>query len=371
MSRDPGGIFKYIYPAVLFALGAMAWTHYRAKAPADFDQMSLSFDNRLVEIFNAHGITGRSIREQTRQERALGKKSWIEYFRDIEVPLRETRDALVLDMRKAAEKESYSITIGSNAAGAAITVGKDGAVFSRTVLRGRDWKTGAFPARTRLAGRIALVIDDVGGSVKSLEPYFDQGIPVTFAVMPKERQSREIARMLSARKMPYILHLPLEPLSYPDIDPGPAALLVSMPKGSLRKKFMEDLESVPGVVGVSNHMGSRFTSDRERMETLMAMIGEKGLFFFDSHTSSMSVAGKVAKEKKVPHATNSYFLDLKDDPAFMERQWSVAMEHARRHGYCIVIGHAQKKNMLPVIRKIMPAARERGYEFVYLTDMIK
>lgn len=143
-----------------------------------------------------------------------------------------------------------------------------------------------------------------------------------------------------------------------------------MTSQEIEKKFLSDLSAVPGVVGVNNHMGSRFTSNPEKMRVLLKLIKDKNLFFFDSATSTATKGGMVAREIGIPFEENSMFVDLKDDPVFMDKQFKAALRKIKRYGQCAVIGHIHKKYMPAALKSAMALYKENGVQFVYLTDII-
>ena len=62
-----------------------------------------------------------------------------------------------------------------------------------------------------------------------------------------------------------MLHLPMEPKEFAASEHGPMALLTRMPNEEIQSILEKDLEAFQQVVGVNNHMGSRFTEDREKI----------------------------------------------------------------------------------------------------------
>ena len=65
-----------------------------------------------------------------------------------------------------------------------------------------------------------------------------------------------------------MIHFPMEP-DEPNEDPGVGALLLDLPDVELRRRLMDGLSRIEGVVGVNNHMGSRFTSDQAAMALVL------------------------------------------------------------------------------------------------------
>jgi polysaccharide deacetylase 2 family uncharacterized protein YibQ len=139
----------------------------------------------------------------------------------------------------------------------------------------------------------------------------------------------------------------------------------------IKQKFLSDLSSVPGVVGVSNHMGSRFSADAAKMRVLLSLVKESKLFYFDSYTTPHSTAGRVARELKLASATNQSFVDVKDDTDALQHQFDVILKKFKTTDHFIDNGHVQKINLIAVLKKNIPRFKQQGIEFVYLPEMIE
>ena len=100
--------------------------------------------------------------------------------------------------------------------------------------------------------------------------------PIAFAILPYTPHAREAARLLHAAGKEILLHLPMEPRSYPAENPGAGALFVDMDEGEIRRQIEADLAAVPYVSGVNNHMGSRFMEDEAGLAVVMEELRKKG-----------------------------------------------------------------------------------------------
>jgi polysaccharide deacetylase 2 family uncharacterized protein YibQ len=218
--------------------------------------------------------------------------------------------------------------------------------------------------------RVAIVIDDIGYT-RDISGFLGLGVPVTFAIMPKEAHSKDVVKELKALNRPYILHLPMEPEKYPKVNPGAYALLRKMNAAQIRRMFEADLASVPGAVGVNNHMGSAFTADAVKMREFLTLVKEKNLFFLDSYTAVKTQGKRVADELGVPATRNSIFLDLQDTPEGVRKQLDTLLMIVNKHGSAAAIGHIQHKNVIPALKEYIPKFKENGIEFVYLPDLMK
>jgi len=132
---------------------------------------------------------------------------------------------------------------------------------------------------------------------------------LTCAVLPKSVYYRQIARLARKEGHEVMLHQPMEPNEYPMIDPGPGALLSVMTPDERIKQLNANIDLIPGICGVNNHMGSKTTTMSDEMNRIFTVLKKRGLFFIDSRTTAASVSLSSAKLFKVPFAERDVFLD--------------------------------------------------------------
>ncbi len=197
----------------------------------------------------------------------------------------------------------------------------------------------AIPPAELALPRIAIVLDDLGRDLESARRLVALEIPVTFAVMPNTERSREVATLAHRAGREVMIHIPMEPRSYPKADPGENALFTRLSSPQIRSLFMGYLDRVPFAVGGNNHMGSRFTENVSGMTTVLQVMSEQGLYFVDSRTTSQSVARKSAAAVGVPFATRDIFLDNDRDVELIRAQLVKLVEKALKNGQALGIGH--------------------------------
>lgn len=222
--------------------------------------------------------------------------------------------------------------------------------------------------QTHLPGHVALVIDDLGERPEDLVPLLALGVPVTYAVLPFEKHTNEVAAELRNRRVEMLLHLPMEPQN--GEDPGPGALRVEMDDDQLRERTEAALRAVPGVVGVNNHMGSRLSEDERALTPVLRVLAERGLFFLDSRTSASSLGYRTARSLGLPAAERHVFLDRDPSPEAIRTQFRRLLDLSRTRGAAVAIGHPLP-DTLQVLTEEVPKARAEGFEFVpvsYLLD---
>ena len=180
--------------------------------------------------------------------------------------------------------------------------------LAAAVSSAETWRKNAVPF-TDLNSRplVAIVIDDVGIDRPRSKRAWELPGPLTMSFLPYAKDLRDQARAARARGHELMLHLPMEPTGR--ADPGPNALLVSLGDAEIKQRTAAALDSFDGYVGVNNHMGSRFTTFRPGMETVLRQFKGRGLMFLDSRTTAQSVGDQVAQEMGVPSVVRHVFLD--------------------------------------------------------------
>jgi polysaccharide deacetylase 2 family uncharacterized protein YibQ len=205
---------------------------------------------------------------------------------------------------------------------------------------------------------VAIVIDDLGYQREVAWEFINLGYPLTLSFLPQAPFAREMARQALQNGKETLLHLPMEPQNYPQTDPGPGALLTSMPDEEIQKIMGKDLAAFPGVTGVNNHMGSRFTEDREKMAVVLRMIKGKRLFFLDSRTTPHSVVFSVASQVGVKAIQRDIFLDNVLEGGAIERQLDQLIRLAQKRGLAIACGHPYPQT-LQVLREKLPDLNQK------------
>lgn len=208
------------------------------------------------------------------------------------------------------------------------------------------------------AARIAIVIDDLGNDRDALERIARWPFPVAGAVLPGLPDSSDAARRLAASGKEVLLHLPMEPDGYPRVRPGPGVVLRADSDEKIARTVAEDLDSVPGAVGVNNHMGSAATADARVMRAVVRVLSERRLFLLDSRTTEATVARRVADEAALPAVSRRVFLDAVESPEAIDRAFRDLLRKARTDGPALAIGHPHPATLALLERELPRLAGE-------------
>lgn len=154
-----------------------------------------------------------------------------------------------------------------------------------------------------------------------------------------------------------------------NVDPGPNVLETGMDHEAILRRLDWGLSRFSGYVGVNNHMGSRFTADRDGMAVVMAELKRRGLLFLDSRTIGATVGPALAREYDVPLAQRNVFLDHVNTLAGVNARLDETEEFARRRGFAVAIGHPRDATLTALV-KWLAAEPERGFVLVPLSAII-
>jgi len=217
---------------------------------------------------------------------------------------------------------------------------------------------------------LAIVIDDMGQDLHKLDELFKVGVPITVAVLPHLQYSADTASKAHSRGWEVILHLPMEPKGSDEHDPGKGALWTVMTPAEVRGQLDGDINDVPYVIGMNNHMGSKFTEDGPLMREVLAVAKKKKLFFLDSRTSSKSVVMSIARDMGVASADRDVFLDNDKDVASIKKRIREAVALARRNGSAIAIGHPYPET-IKALQEAIPGISGSEITVVRLSELVK
>jgi len=217
-------------------------------------------------------------------------------------------------------------------------------------------------------GALALIVDDAGYSLEELQAFLDLSIPLTVAVLPNLPHSTEAARRVLAAGKDLILHCPMEPGG--GENPGPGAIYSGQSPEVIRRLLDADFASVPGALGMNNHMGSKATADEAVMTVVLGYLKEKGKLFVDSRTTADTAGPRIAQAMGLPILQRDVFLD--DDTRENEiADWlGKGIGEARTRGSAVVIGHVQNRAVADILRVAERTLAAQGVRMARLPEVL-
>ena len=187
--------------------------------------------------------------------------------------------------------------------------------------------------------RIAIVLGRLGHSQSATHAAIQQ-LPgtVTLGFAPYAPNLTDWIAQARAAGHEVLLQIPMEPFNYPTSDPGPHTLLTSLSAEDNIGRLEWLLGRGSGYVGVTNFMGSRFTSSADHLRPVFGVLKTRGLLFLDARVSRNSVAEQVAMDLGVPNTQSSRFLDLEASRVAIDARLYELERIAKSAGSAVGIG---------------------------------
>ena len=200
-----------------------------------------------------------------------------------------------------------------------------------------EMRSGPPPALRGAKPVIAICIDDLGEDLAGTDRAMALPRAVAMSFLPFADSTPFLAEAAAAKGHLVLAHVPMQALGRQD--PGPQSLQTGMADDEIARRLGWNLARVPGLAGINNHEGSRFTAAAAALAPVMAALRARHLFFFDSRTGPQSAVADAAHAAGVMTASRDIFLD--DDPgeAAVHAQLEMLAREAKRTGVAIAIGH--------------------------------
>lgn len=199
------------------------------------------------------------------------------------------------------------------------------------------WKRFARPFDAKdTRPRIALVVTDLGLARNAAEAAV-QSLPgeVTLAFSSLVPDLQDWFSKAKAAGHEILLTIPMEPVNYPQNDPGPNALLLTLEKKDNLDRMTRALARTDGYVGIIPYMGEKFVTQEDAMVPVMETVHEQGLAILDATMNNNSVIAPLARLGKIPFARATLRVDAAASGASVDSQLEQLEKTARENGAAI------------------------------------
>lgn len=204
--------------------------------------------------------------------------------------------------------------------------------------------------------RVAMIIGGLGLNARATQTAILTLPPqVTLAFVPYAEGLQGWIDLARAHGHEVLLETPMEPLDYPDNDPGPYTLMADAPGPETAKKLDWILSRASGYFGLTNYLGSRFLSDGKAYESFMGAVRGRGLGFIDDGSASRLTGGGA------PRASAERVIDDQLTQAAIEDQLLRLEASALQRGQALGAGFAYPVTLDKVARWAQ-SVEQRGYQ---------
>lgn len=217
--------------------------------------------------------------------------------------------------------------------------------------------------------RVAIVIGGLGiGANATQEAFARLPGPVTFAFAPYGPEIERLVTRARADGHEVLLQIPMEPFDYPDNDPGPQTLLLSLNAEQNLDRLHWLMSRFQGYVGIANYMGARFTSSEQSLTPVLREMNKRGLIYFDDATSARSLASQLAGSTSLSFAKAEVAIDAVPTQAHIDRALTRIEALARERGTAVGFASALPAS-IERIAQWAKSAEGRGITLVPISEI--
>jgi polysaccharide deacetylase 2 family uncharacterized protein YibQ len=214
---------------------------------------------------------------------------------------------------------------------------------------GKDGKTPfqayARPFHDNGRPKIALVVGGLGLNAAATHAAIERLPPeVTLSFVPYADGLQGWIDLARASGHEVLLEIPMEPLDYPNNDPGPSTLMVKAPREETIKRLEWLLSRASGYLGVTNYLGGRFVTVDSAMTLFTNALKARGLAFIDD--GSAGHRGMTG----LPRASADAVVDEQLSQDQIDRQLLALETTAQRSGQALGAGFAYPVTINEVAR---------------------
>jgi polysaccharide deacetylase 2 family uncharacterized protein YibQ len=228
-------------------------------------------------------------------------------------------------------------------------------------------------AGARPPARLALVLYGFGDDPVHAAAIFGVPVPFAVAITPGASWSGTLFRAARDASREIVLHLPLEPINYPQVNPGPGTVLVTMKPAEITGLTRRYLDQAGPVAAVANHMGSLATQDMTVMSAVYRELKRRRLPFIHLTPAAGAVCRPLAAQLGVMYEEPDAVLDAetrRSDTKALDQRWDAVLEQARTRGTLVVWLRASPLTQSWLARAADPKRLE-GVDLVPLSSLLK
>jgi polysaccharide deacetylase 2 family uncharacterized protein YibQ len=130
---------------------------------------------------------------------------------------------------------------------------------------------------------LSIIVRELGQS-EEIFHYLQTNFPpqISYAFFPRGQFSEQQNKIARARGIETWLHIPFEPLMYPDHDPGFETLLTGVEAAENLRRLHNHLSQLTGYIGIMPYMGSRFGRVKKDFKPILQDIAARGLAYIEA-----------------------------------------------------------------------------------------
>jgi hypothetical protein len=216
------------------------------------------------------------------------------------------------------------------------------------------WKAYARPFQDNGRPKVALVIGGLGLNAKATRDAIERLPPeITLSFVPYADGLQGWIDLARANGHEVLLETPMEPLDFPDNDPGPYTLMANDQPTETVRRLEWLLARATGYFGVTNYLGGRFVQSDKAMTVFAQALRQRGLAFIDDGSAAKRAPG-------IPRASAARIVDDQLDSDSIDHELLNLEAQALQNGAALGSGFAYPLTIAQV-QRWAGSVGQRGY----------
>lgn len=204
--------------------------------------------------------------------------------------------------------------------------------------------------------RVALIIGGLGLNARATRQAIETLPPeITLSFAPYAEGLQGWIDEARAHGHEVLLETPMEPLDYPDNDPGPYTLMADGSPPEVVKKLEWVLSRATGYYGLTNYLGSRFLASPAAYQAFAGAAAGRGLGFIDDGSGARLTGGGL------PRASAERVIDDQLSQGAIDQQLLALESGAMQRGQALGAGFAYPVT-LDKVAKWAASVSNRGFQ---------
>ena len=193
--------------------------------------------------------------------------------------------------------------------------------------------------------KVALVVSGLGLNARATQTAIET-LPaeVTLSFVAYSEGLQGWIDQARAHGHEVLLETPMEPVDYPNNDPGPYTLMADAQGAETVRKLEWVLSRATGYFGLTNYLGDRFLASAPAYTAFATALKGRGLAFIDDGHAAQQVGGGVQR------ASAERMIDAKLTQAAIDQQLGALESSALQHGQALGAGFAYPVTLAKVAR---------------------
>lgn len=189
-------------------------------------------------------------------------------------------------------------------------------------------------------GKLSIIIVGLGLFPELTDQVLNLPDSVMLGYYPQSPEVNEQIEKAISKGFDVYMMCPMEPVYYPQNDPGPNTLLTGLPREENLKRLDEILNIYPQIKGIVSYQGSLFMTSEEDLTPIIQSLKSNNKTFIDTSNAPQSKTQSVCKEQKATCYRAEFQLDQELSADALKKMFKEVEKSLETNDHVVIFGFA-------------------------------